>query len=292
MRLARAGRHRPRDRGAGGAAVGARGVRPADLLPRVRHAGAVLGGAGDELEHPVGLQRLLQLRPGRLLRRRGLRDARCSRAGTGWDFLATLPVAGMLAAVLGAARRLARLPAALAARRGLRAAHAGRALHPRADRPHQPADRRRPGDRPCRSQTIPEQPMGGFQDFAYLLSLAIAASPWSSRTSRSTRGSGWALFAIRDAEDVAEGLGVPTFRMQDAGHRHHRLHRRDGGQRLRPPGRVRDGRGHLQPDRAAVRDRHERARRAAATGWARRWARCSSSRCGTACGRRLRGATA
>ncbi len=53
---------------------------------------------------------------------------------------------------------------------------------------------------------------GGFQEMLYLLSLTIAfvaiLAAWAMQHSRV----GWALFAIRDAEDVAEGLGVPTFR--------------------------------------------------------------------------------
>jgi branched-chain amino acid transport system permease protein len=53
---------------------------------------------------------------------------------------------------------------------------------------------------------------GGFQEFVYLLGLTVAflaiATAWVMQRTRS----GWALFAIHDAEDVAEGLGIPTFR--------------------------------------------------------------------------------
>ena len=61
---------------------------------------------------------------------------------------------------------------------------------------------------------VPEQVdlVGGFQPFVYLVSLAIALAAVSVAFGMQRSRSGWALFAIRDAEDVAEGLGVPTFR--------------------------------------------------------------------------------
>jgi branched-chain amino acid transport system permease protein len=56
--------------------------------------------------------------------------------------------------------------------------------------------------------------VGGFQVFIYLVSGAIAllavAIAWAMQHSRI----GWGLFAIRDAEAVAEQLGVPTFRLK------------------------------------------------------------------------------
>ncbi|HEX2844080.1 MAG TPA: branched-chain amino acid ABC transporter ATP-binding protein/permease, partial [Candidatus Limnocylindria bacterium] len=60
---------------------------------------------------------------------------------------------------------------------------------------------------------IPEYPefIGGFQDLAYVLSLAIAALAVGIAYVAQHSRFGWALFAIRDAENVAEGLGVPTF---------------------------------------------------------------------------------
>jgi branched-chain amino acid transport system permease protein len=60
---------------------------------------------------------------------------------------------------------------------------------------------------------IPEYPafLGDFQDLAYLLSLAIAALAVGIAYVAQHSRFGWALFAIRDAENVAEGLGVPTF---------------------------------------------------------------------------------
>jgi branched-chain amino acid transport system permease protein len=54
--------------------------------------------------------------------------------------------------------------------------------------------------------------IGEFQDFLYLLSLAIAALAVGIAYAIQHSRFGWALNAIRDSEDVAEGLGVPTFR--------------------------------------------------------------------------------
>jgi branched-chain amino acid transport system permease protein len=61
---------------------------------------------------------------------------------------------------------------------------------------------------------IPDYPaiLGGFQDLAYLLSLSVAAFAVGVAYAAQHSRFGWALFAIRDAENVAEGLGVPTFR--------------------------------------------------------------------------------
>ncbi|HEX2884359.1 MAG TPA: branched-chain amino acid ABC transporter ATP-binding protein/permease [Candidatus Limnocylindria bacterium] len=60
---------------------------------------------------------------------------------------------------------------------------------------------------------IPEFPefLGGFQDLAYLLSLGVAGLAVGIAYVAQHSRFGWALFAIRDAENVAEGLGVPTF---------------------------------------------------------------------------------
>jgi branched-chain amino acid transport system permease protein len=61
---------------------------------------------------------------------------------------------------------------------------------------------------------VPEipPPLNTFQDLAYLLSLAIAAVAVVIAYVAQRSRLGWGLFAIRDAEAVAEGLGVPTFR--------------------------------------------------------------------------------
>ncbi len=54
--------------------------------------------------------------------------------------------------------------------------------------------------------------LGDFQDFLYLLNLAIAALAVGVAYAIQNSRFGWALAAVRDAEDVGEGLGVPTFR--------------------------------------------------------------------------------
>ena len=61
---------------------------------------------------------------------------------------------------------------------------------------------------------VPEFPegIGSFQDFLYLLNLVVAVVAVAFALIVQHSRLGWALGAIRDAEDVAEGLGVPTFR--------------------------------------------------------------------------------
>ncbi|HEX2221077.1 MAG TPA: branched-chain amino acid ABC transporter permease, partial [Candidatus Limnocylindria bacterium] len=54
--------------------------------------------------------------------------------------------------------------------------------------------------------------VGGFQPFVYLVSLAIALVAIGVAFGMQHSRVGWALFSVRDAENVAEGLGVPTFR--------------------------------------------------------------------------------
>jgi branched-chain amino acid transport system permease protein len=54
--------------------------------------------------------------------------------------------------------------------------------------------------------------LGDFQDSLYLLNLAIAALAVGIAFAIQHSRFGWALAAVRDAEDVGEGLGVPTFR--------------------------------------------------------------------------------
>ncbi len=51
-----------------------------------------------------------------------------------------------------------------------------------------------------------------FQQLLYLVTLAIAGAAVVSAYAIQHSRFGWALAAIRDNEDVAEGLGVPTFR--------------------------------------------------------------------------------
>ncbi|GAA1027702.1 hypothetical protein GCM10009557_10100 [Virgisporangium ochraceum] len=62
--------------------------------------------------------------------------------------------------------------------------------------------------------SVPDYPegIGLFQDFLYLISLLVAGAAVAvAFVIRRTR-IGWALSAVHDAEDVAEGLGVATFR--------------------------------------------------------------------------------
>jgi branched-chain amino acid transport system permease protein len=61
---------------------------------------------------------------------------------------------------------------------------------------------------------IPSFParLGLFQDFLYLASLVVAGVAVAVAFLMAHTRSGWALASIRDAEDVAESLGVATFR--------------------------------------------------------------------------------
>jgi branched-chain amino acid transport system permease protein len=61
---------------------------------------------------------------------------------------------------------------------------------------------------------LPDYPdfLGSFQDLIYRLFLAIGVGALAIAFAMQHSRLGWALFAIHDAEDVAEGLGVPTFR--------------------------------------------------------------------------------
>lgn len=56
--------------------------------------------------------------------------------------------------------------------------------------------------------------VGGFQPFLFLVSGAIALLAVGVAYAIQHSRMGWGLFAIRDAEPVAEGLGVPTFRLK------------------------------------------------------------------------------
>ncbi len=61
---------------------------------------------------------------------------------------------------------------------------------------------------------VPDYPafLGDFQDLVYRLGLAVAALAVISAYLIQRSRLGWGLFAIRDEEEVAEELGVPTFR--------------------------------------------------------------------------------
>ena len=56
--------------------------------------------------------------------------------------------------------------------------------------------------------------IGSFQDLVYLLFLAVGVGALATAFATQHSRLGWGLFAIHDAEDVAEGLGVPTFRQK------------------------------------------------------------------------------
>ncbi len=56
--------------------------------------------------------------------------------------------------------------------------------------------------------------VGGFQPFLFLVSAAVALLAVGVAYAIQHSRMGWGLFAIRDAEPVAEGLGVPTFRLK------------------------------------------------------------------------------
>jgi branched-chain amino acid transport system permease protein len=128
----------------------------------------------------------------------------------GWDFITTIPIAGIVAAVLavligGLAFRLRSLRGEVFALLTLAVPFI---LAPIA-RINTSIDGGQGLVLPV--PAIPE-PIGGFQELAYLLSLAVAGIAVALAYAAQRTRFGWALFAIRDAEEVAEGLGVPTFR--------------------------------------------------------------------------------
>ena len=61
---------------------------------------------------------------------------------------------------------------------------------------------------------LPDYPeaLGSFQDLIYRLFLGLGVGALAVAFATQHSRLGWALFAIHDAEEVAEGLGVPTFR--------------------------------------------------------------------------------
>ena len=71
---------------------------------------------------------------------------------------------------------------------------------------------------------------------------------------------GWALAAVHDAEDVAEGLGVATFRYKLLALVASAVIGGVGGSAVRAADRLRRRRQRLPPDRPAVRHRDERPR--------------------------------
>jgi branched-chain amino acid transport system permease protein len=61
---------------------------------------------------------------------------------------------------------------------------------------------------------LPDYPeaLGSFQDLIFRLFLAVGVGALAIAFAMQHSRLGWALFAIHDDEEVAEGLGVPTFR--------------------------------------------------------------------------------
>ena len=127
-----------------------------------------------------------------------------------WNFLATVPLAGLTAALLGLLVGL--IAFRLRSLRGEVFALLTLAVPFIVG----PIARLNPSIDGGQGITVPvpdiPAPLNGFQDLSYLLCLAIAGiAVVVAYVAQRTR-LGWALFAIRDAEGVAEGLGVPTFR--------------------------------------------------------------------------------
>jgi branched-chain amino acid transport system permease protein len=62
--------------------------------------------------------------------------------------------------------------------------------------------------------SVPDFPdaIGRFQDFLYLVNLLVAGVAVAVAFGMQRSRIGWALAAVHDAEDVAEGMGVATFR--------------------------------------------------------------------------------
>jgi branched-chain amino acid transport system permease protein len=128
----------------------------------------------------------------------------------GWEFLLTIPIAGVVAAVLallvgGLAFRLRSLRGEVFALLTLAVPFIVA-----------PIVRISPAIDGGQGIVVPvpaiPEAIGGFQEFVYLLALGVAAVAVAIAYAAQRSRFGWALFAIRDAEDVAEGLGVPTFR--------------------------------------------------------------------------------
>ena len=125
-------------------------------------------------------------------------------------FLWTLPAAALVATVLGARARRRRLPRARGPRRALRARHAGGHVRRRDDRP-QHADRRR-ARRLSRAPSRCRRSGRRRRRPSTCWDLRRRSGRWRSPTRSIARSSALGLFAIHDDEDVAEVLGVPTYR--------------------------------------------------------------------------------
>ena len=129
----------------------------------------------------------------------------------GWNYFLTIPIAGLLGGAPRGGGRGARVPPRLAARRDLRAAHAGGDVHALVDRRAQHVGRRRPGRSRSRSRSTRTS---SASSRTWCTASASASPRWRSSSAFLIQNSrfGWGLFSIRDEEGVAEELGVPTFR--------------------------------------------------------------------------------
>ncbi|MFS8523134.1 MAG: hypothetical protein FWJ87_17535, partial [Micromonosporaceae bacterium] len=143
----------------------------------------------------------------------GVYTAAVLTAKHGWNFLATLPVAAVLSTLLAAgigavAFRLGSFRGAtfalltlavpfilLAVARVTRAIDGGQGI----------------------VVPVPDRPADlGFQQFQYLVTLVVAVLAVAAAYAIAHSRFGWALAAIRDNEDVAEQVGVATFRWKMA----------------------------------------------------------------------------
>ncbi len=224
-------------------------------LDRARHV----------VEHPVRLLGLFLVRSRRVLRRRHVHDGDARARATTCRSCGRCRWPRLIAAVLGVALgavvfRVKRVRGELFALATLAFTFVRRRRSSSIRRSTADPVSRSPASR-CRSSGL------SVPSTFYLLALALAVGDAAHRVSRSARAKlGTGLFAIHDDEDVAEVMGVPTFRYKLAafaiscalagvGRRHPRAVRvlRDGG---------RDVLDH----RAAVRRADERPRRHAPLG--------------------------
>jgi branched-chain amino acid transport system permease protein len=128
----------------------------------------------------------------------------------GWNYFATLPVAGVMGALLGLgvgalAFRLGSLRGEIFALLTLIVA----LILATVARLSTFVD----GGQ-GRTIPVPAYPevAGDFQTLTYRLAVLVALAAVAAAYAIQHSRLGWGLFAIRDREDVAEGLGVPTFR--------------------------------------------------------------------------------
>ena len=180
------------------------------LLPRLPLLRLLLDRAVDELEHPLRVHRLLQLRAGRVLRHRRLHGGRPHHApGTSTTSSRSRSPAcsrRSLAAGVGAlAFRLGSLRGEIFALLTLAVTFTLAAIASISTWVD--------GGQGI-AVPIPDYPgfLGDFQDLIYRLALGVAAARGRERYLIQNSRFGWGLFSIRDEEDVAEELGVPTFR--------------------------------------------------------------------------------